>query len=258
MKIIDVSFAAGSLIHFAHGFTVPISFRQMSRFGKISYLTAHNSPNENRNLNLFQKDAASATLAALVMLSTMFNNPTISQASYESYPDESTDTIKSVLQQLKDSTGDVAASFKAFENINDIITEGKGVGGSLSYKGVQLERGYVSDEDTTIYNPGLSLLTESEKNQIINAVINNRKENLSQNTWNEGNELAYENLKMRLDPLHMVELSGYLGIVPVYGAAVYLAVLAVQQNKREWFSTAYIIGAVAVFAPAIALILAGP
>lgn len=43
------------------------------------------------------------------------------------------DTIDVVLQSLKDATGDAAKSFKVFETINDIITEGKGVGGSLSY-----------------------------------------------------------------------------------------------------------------------------
>jgi hypothetical protein len=218
----------------------------------MAHHDSHNTPS-------WKNGIASATLASIIALSTFTYNPGISQAALDSvYSDDSTDTVNNVVRQLKESTGDIDASFKAFENINDIITEGKGVGGSLSYKGVQLERGYVADEDTTIYNPGLSLLTETEKNQIVEAVIQNRKDNLSRNTWSEGNELAYENLKMRLDPLHMVELRGYLGIVPIYGAAVYLAVLGVQQIKREWFSVAYIVGAVAIFLPAIVLIAAGP
>jgi hypothetical protein len=29
-------------------------------------------------------------------------------------------------------------------------------------EGVQLDRGYIADEDTAIYNPGLTLLTESD------------------------------------------------------------------------------------------------
>lgn len=216
----------------------------------MAHHDSHNTPS-------WKNGVASATLASIIALSTFTYSPGISQAALDSvYSDDSTDTVNNVVRQLKESTGDIDASFKAFENINDIITEGKGVGGSLSYKGVQLERGYVADEDTTIYNPGLSLLTETEKNQIVEAVIQNRKENLSRNTWSEGNELAYENLKMRLDPLHMVELRGYLGIVPIYGAAVYLAVLGVQQIKREWFSVAYIVGAVAIFLPAIVLIAA--
>jgi hypothetical protein len=242
------------LSHCSNGFTVPSTPRQMiqshsQRMAQVPTSTA----------KPWKNGVASATLASLIAISTLTYNPSISQASVDSvYSDDSTDTVNNVVRQLKESTGDIDASFKAFESINEIITEGKGVGGSLSYKGVQLERGYVADEDTTIYNPGLSLLTETEKNQIVGAVIQNRKENLSRSTWSEGNELAYENLKMRLDPLHMVELRGYLGIVPIYGAAVYLAVLGVQQTKREWFSVAYIVGAAAVFLPAIALIVAGP
>lgn len=235
----------------SNGFPVPSTPRQMIQ-SHSQRMMAH-APTTKNGV------ASAATLASLIAISTLTYYPSISQAAVDSvYSDDSTDTVNNVVRQLKESTGDIDASFKVFESINEIITEGKGVGGSLSYKGVQLERGYVADEDTTIYNPGLSLLTETEKNQIVEGVIQNRKENLSRNTWSEGNELAYENLKMRLDPLHMVELRGYLSIVPIYGAAVYLAVLGVQQTKREWFSVAYIVGAVAVFLPAIALIVAGP
>jgi hypothetical protein len=240
----------------SNGFMVPSTPRQTIRSNSQRIIMAQHADNSTP---CWKNDLASTTLASMIALSTLFYNPDISRAALDlPYSDDSTDTVNNVVRQLKESTGDIDASFKAFENINDIITEGKGVGGSLSYKGVQLERGYVADEDTTIYNPGLSLLTETEKNQIVEAVIQNRKENLSRNTWSEGNELAYENLKMRLDPLHMVELRGYLGIVPIYGAAVYLAVLGVQQTKREWFSVAYIVGAIAVFLPALGLILAGP
>ena len=51
--------------------------------------------------------------------------------------------------------------------------------------GVNLERGYVADEDTSIYNPGLSLLTESEKERLIEAIIDNRKGNMKAKTWNK-------------------------------------------------------------------------
>lgn len=95
--------------------------------------------------------------------------------------------------------------------------------------GVKLERGYVADEDTTIYNPGLSLLTESEKTSLVNAVIENRKGNLAANTWSQDNEYAFDFLKTRLDPLHMTELKGYLKFFPFLGGLVYLAALGVQQ-----------------------------
>lgn len=128
----------------------------------------------------------------------------------------------------------------------------------ISTEGVQLNRGYVADEDTAIYNPGLTLLTESEKERIVEAVINARKTGVAANTWTSDNQVGYEFLKEKLDPLRMVELRGYLGVLPFYGAAVYLGVLAVQQNARGIFQPAYLVGAGLVFLPAIALVALGP
>jgi hypothetical protein len=56
----------------------------------------------------------------------------------------------------------------------------------------------------------------------------------------------------------MYELKGYLGILPFYGAIVYLIVFGVQQLARDLFPIAYFVGVLAVFGPAIALVLAGP
>lgn len=67
-----------------------------------------------------------------------------------------------------------------------------------------LERGYVADEDTSIYNPGLTLLTESEKERLVEAIVNSRQGGLKQGQWNENNQFAYEFLKEKLDPFHMV------------------------------------------------------
>ena len=125
-------------------------------------------------------------------------------------------------------------------------------------EGIQLERGYIADEDTTIYNPGLSLLTESEKERIVEAIINSRKVGLNTEQWSEKNELAFQYLREKLDPFHMNELSGFLGFVPIYGAILYLVVLGVQQFARSLFPVAYLVGVVAFFAPILALIAAGP
>ena len=103
----------------------------------------------------------------------------------------------------------------------------------------------------------MSLLTESEKEKIVNAVIENRKANLNKNTWNSDNEFAFDFLKIKLDPLHMTELKGFLGFVPIYGAGLYLTALAVQQFARNLFEPAYIISAVAVFLPILVLIAKG-
>jgi hypothetical protein len=55
----------------------------------------------------------------------------------------------------------------------------------------------------------------------------------------------------------MVELKGYLEILPFYGAGVYLVALGVQQFARDLFAPAYIISAVAVFLPILVLIAKG-
>mmetsp|Transcript_13186 Transcript_13186/g.24772 ORF Transcript_13186/g.24772 Transcript_13186/m.24772 type:complete len:207 (+) Transcript_13186:1-621(+) len=200
-------------------------------------------------------------IASTISLSVLNIHAPAAWSAYENYNDSlnsnDVDTVANVVHSLKDSSGDAAASFKVFESINEIITEGKGVGGMINSAGVKLQRGYVSDEDTTIYNPGLSLLTESEKETIVNAVIQNRRENVSKNTWNTDNEFAFDFLKTKLDPLHMVELRGYLGILPFYGAGLYLVALAVQQFARDLFAPAYILSAIAVFLPILVLVAKG-
>lgn len=115
----------------------------------------------------------------------------------------------------------------------------------------------MADEDTSIYNPGLSLLTESEKERLVDAVIRNRKTGLAKNAWSQNNQYAYEFLKERLDPFHTVELHGYLAVFPFLSAAVYLGVLAVQQKARQLFPVAYLLGVVVVLAPIAVLIAFG-
>lgn len=120
-----------------------------------------------------------------------------------------------------------------------------------------MDRGYVADEDTSIYNPGLTLLTESEKERLVEAVISARKDGLTKGQWSENNEFAFEFLREKLDPFHMVELSGFLKFVPFYAAILYVGVLAVQQFARGAFQIAYLVGVAAFFLPILALIAAG-
>eukprot|EP00536_Pseudo-nitzschia_multiseries_P017503 jgi/Psemu1/264339/estExt_Genewise1Plus.C_15920001 len=208
---------------------------------------------------------ASLGLAAAVIAATTATTTTavavFPEPAYAYIPsDYASETVQNVIQELKAASGNVDETFRVYENIAGIITEGKGVGGQINYQGIQLERGYVADEDTTIYNPGLSLLTESEKERLVEGVIDARKAGLkaSNNQWSENNQYAFEFLRQKLDPFHTTELRGYLGIVPYYGAALYLAVLAVQQFFRDGFQVAYLVGVVAFFAPILGLILAGP
>jgi hypothetical protein len=134
---------------------------------------------------------------------------------------------------------------------------------SWNTDGVKLGEGIViADEDTTIYNPGLSLLTSSEKQRLVSAIVDNRAAGLTASPpgsgWSEENEYAFGYLKQKLDPLHMHELGGYLGILPYYGAVLYLAALAVQKNARELFPLAYGLCALGVFGPALVLVAFGP
>ena len=101
------------------------------------------------------------------------------------------------------------------------------------------------------------MLTETEKDRLVKAVIESRKAGLQASAWNEDNQLGFEFLREKLDPYHMQELSGYLGIFPFYAAVVYLAVLGVQQLARDLFPVAYIVGVLAVVAPALVLVLVG-
>lgn len=192
-----------------------------------------------------------ATLCSMLVL-----NPMPTQAYDAS--DYASETVQFALQSVKDAAGKKEETLKAFENIAEIITEGKGVGGEINYQGVKLDRGYVSDEDTSIYNPGLTLLTESEKERLVEAVVDSRKAGYIANQWSDDNQAGFDFLRGSLDPYHMYELRGYLGFVPFYGAAVYLAVLAVQQLARPGFPTAYFAGVAAIFLPAIVLIALGP
>ena len=207
-------------------------------------------PVTQRTTPLLPQTVASAVLSA----SLLFNSP----AHAYNPSDYASETVQGAIESLKAASGNVDATFKVYESINEIITEGKGVGGDINYKGVQLNRGYVADEDTSIYNPGLTLLTESEKERLVEAVITARKQGLAAQSWNDDAELGYEFLREKLDPLHMTELRGYLQFMPVVAGIVYLAVLAVQQNLRDLFPVAYFVGAGVVFGPILALILAGP
>mmetsp|Transcript_21503 Transcript_21503/g.46881 ORF Transcript_21503/g.46881 Transcript_21503/m.46881 type:complete len:278 (+) Transcript_21503:105-938(+) len=195
---------------------------------------------------------ATAALASAVAFSPLGDAKAYDPSDYAS------ETVTAAVSTLKKAEGDAGKSFQAFEEIAAIIAEGKGIGGSVNYNGVQLERGYIADEDTTIYNPGLTLLTESEKDRLVEALVKNRKAGISTSAWSNDNELGFSELKSKLDPLFMYELRGYLKILPFYGAAVYLATFFVQQNLRDLFPVAYIVGVVAVFGPIAGLIAAGP
>jgi len=207
-----------------------------------------------RSVGGARKLAAAIALGSALSFSPLAQ-PQASRA-YEA-SDYASETVTTTVEKLRRSAGNIDESFRTFEEIAAIIAEGKGVGGSVSASGVNLERGFISDEDTTIYNPGLTLLTESEKERLVEALVSNRDAGLKKKDWSENNDSASRELKHKLDPLHMYELRGYLGILPFWGAAVYLGTLFVQQNSRANWPVAYVVGALAVFGPVVALFVFG-
>jgi hypothetical protein len=230
----------------------------------------------------FKRIAASIFLGSAILLSATFSiaaAPSVVWGYDET--EYISDAVKVAIQAVTDATRTTSSSttaagtgsatndalVKAYENIAEIITEGKGVGGAINFQGIQLDRGYVSDEDTSIYNPGLTLLTETEKNRLVRVIVESKQQqqqqlaatsNTAAASWNNDLEAGYTFLRERLDPLHMYELRGYLSVLPWYGAVMYLIAFAIQQLARDVFPIAYIVCAVAVFAPILVLVIIGP
>jgi len=206
-----------------------------------------------------QAALSTVSLAVALTLSPLLSVDGGAAHAYEE-SDYASETVTEVVGQLKSNAGDVDKTFGTLEEVAKIITEGKGVGGTLTYEGVKLNEGVVADEDTAIYNPGLSLLTNSEKERLVSAIVDNRRAGLSvagDKGWSEDNEYAFDFLKSKLDPLHMYEIQGYLKIVPFWGAALYLAAIFVQKNARGVFPLVYGLCALGVFLPAVVLIAGG-
>lgn len=224
----------------------------------LSAVDEESSTNEVIN-NIKKSVSILALSTSLLAISS--NTPIIANAAYEitgqlSSTDYAGDTVSSAVQMIQEASGNREKTFTAYQNIRDIITEGKGVGGSLSFSGVDIKRGEIADEDTTIYNPGLVLLTESEKNTLVEAIVQSRKVSLNtaETSWSETNESAYQFLKQKLDPFHLVEISGYLKILPFWAALVYLGNIFVQQNARGVFQASYLVSIALVFGPIVALV----
>lgn len=215
--------------------------------------------NETTSLSLVNS-AQSLTLACILSFTMMFFSPSNNNVNsmvanaMSNYDDDSSETVSRIINSLKSTSGKPSESMEIYRELNELISEGKGVGGSVSYEGkLGMERGMVADEDTFIYNPGLSLLTETEKQSLVQALVTNKQASNSDEL-----NVAFQALKGNLDPFHTYELGGYLSFLPFYAAAIYLGVLFIQQNLRPLFPVAYFVGALAVFGPILILAGSGP
>jgi hypothetical protein len=119
--------------------------------------------------------------------------------------DYASTTITQVISALQSSIN-AKSTYSILEEISKIITEGKGIGGTITYNsGIRLGDGVqITDEDTTIYNPGLTLLTASEKDNLVSAMIHNHNIGLTilpttdgggVGGWSTENESAFQYIK---------------------------------------------------------------
>ena len=113
-------------------FSLQAEIKQKTCVGSLP-LNAHDRKlNTTTSNKSSAKEAASLALAlAIASASSLVVNPTVSNA-YEQ-TDYASETVTSSVQSLKDSMGDSKSTFSTFESIAQIITEGKGVGGSINY-----------------------------------------------------------------------------------------------------------------------------
>ena len=219
----------------------------------------HNDPSSSTNL---------AKQAILLVAAFSLATTTAAASANDGGDDYASTTITQVISQLQGST-DAKSTYSILEEISKIITEGKGIGGTITYNsGITLGAGVqITDEDTTIYNPGLTLLTASEKDNLVSAMIDNRNTGLTilpqdgggvGGGWSTENESAFQYIKGLLDPLHMHELSGYLSILPYWGGVLYLVAIFAQKNIRDVFPLVYGLCAMGIFLPILVLIVSGP
>lgn len=103
----------------SNAFVTPGSHSDTSRLQTT--LKAHRRPHENL--------IASTVLASSLAIAA--SNPLAAQSYVPS--DYASETVQEAVQALKAASGNIDGTFKAYETIAEIITEGKGVGGMVNY-----------------------------------------------------------------------------------------------------------------------------
>ena len=107
----------------------PIPSTRNIQFKQTIQTSLHHSHGDNVSTQHSSKPQL-ATLAALSILALPLATPLVNAYEESDYASE---TVTNVVTSLKSNAGDVDATFTTLEEIAKIITEGKGVGGSLSY-----------------------------------------------------------------------------------------------------------------------------
>jgi hypothetical protein len=107
-----------------HAFVAPGSQLDATRSRQPTVLSAH----KQQSNNLVASSILAASLAFAVV-----SVPLPAAQAYDA-SDYASETVQTVIQTLKDASGNTEQTFKAFESIAAIITEGKGVGGMINYR----------------------------------------------------------------------------------------------------------------------------
>ena len=97
------------------------------------------SLNENETTNTNQTTHNNPLLAAGLALAIATAVPTTAAQAYVP-SDYASDTVQTVVSDLKQASGNEQATFKVYETIAGIITEGKGVGGMVNYSEYDVRR----------------------------------------------------------------------------------------------------------------------
>lgn len=126
-------------IHQADAFSANLSPLTNSRSRLFSFrrsllwkVASSDEGNDSNNITSESNNPlAAASLALTLSAATMFGAAQTSHAYVPS--DYASETVQAVVQELKTASGNVDATFKAYEEIAGIITEGKGVGGMVNY-----------------------------------------------------------------------------------------------------------------------------
>jgi hypothetical protein len=121
-----IVFLSQFLLLASDAFVTPSSSSRRTTSLVVSSLNAE----KNNNNNNF---VASTMLATSLAVAVAFQ-PLVPTANAYFASDYASDTVTAVVKSLKEGSGNVEATFNAYETLAAIITEGKGVGGSVNYR----------------------------------------------------------------------------------------------------------------------------
>jgi hypothetical protein len=102
--------------------------------GHRTSLVSMNAESQNNNNNNNNNNLVASTMVATSLAVAVAFQPLVPAANAYFASDYASETVTLVVKSLNEASGDSEGTFKAYETIAAIITEGKGVGGSVNYR----------------------------------------------------------------------------------------------------------------------------